>query len=126
MATRLAPPMTPVATIPERMTAKQVAAYLGMNVFTVYTEREAGRLPAVAHGSRSWRWKRETILAYDRPQVTGTPETLRDIVRRELSVGFRYLAEHIDQALARDGQLDTGDVPASAPAPRYDGRRRSA
>ena len=46
--------------------AKHVATVLDCDVDTVYRMRAAGRLPAIPHGERSWRFDREAIVAFVR------------------------------------------------------------
>ncbi len=35
------------------------------SIDAVYDLRASGKLPAVPYGNRSWRWKKETVLAFD-------------------------------------------------------------
>jgi len=98
------------------MTCAQVAAYLGLSSDTVYQLRASGKLPAVPHGNRSWRWQRETVLAYDRPAaVTSSRDSVRDVVRSEMASVLREWAASLDQGgVCAEAEYDTYSAPTSA------------
>lgn len=60
----------------DRLTAKEVAAYLGVCLDQVYDLNTRGLLPAVPHGARSWRWRRQDVLAFDTPKAAAAAPTL--------------------------------------------------
>jgi len=80
------------STLPDRMKAAEVAAYLGMSVYAVYDMRASGKLPAIPHGNRSWRWKRETVLAFDTAPLPSsalpTPDALTALIDARIEQFF--------------------------------------
>jgi excisionase family DNA binding protein len=83
----------------DRLTVKEVAAYLGLSTWAVYDLNKSGKLPAVPHGNRSWRWKRETVLAFDQPNTpaTDTAAALSVSDPRALASVFRQFADFLER-----------------------------
>ena len=83
--------------------AKHVATVLDCDVDTVYRMRAAGRLPAIPHGERSWRFDREAILAFVRgtPTPHGAPAAAQAAQAAQVAEGGPPLA----RALALLGAL---------------------
>ena len=86
----------------DRLTAKEVAEYLGVCLDQVYDLNKSGVLPAVPHGARSWRWKRDTVLAFDRTPMPAksVPSDLTALVRQEVASAMRLVAEQLSKGAA--------------------------
>jgi len=80
------------STLPDRMKAAEVAAYLDRSVDAVYDLRASGKLPAVPYGNRSWRWTRETVLAFDTAPVPSSalpaPDVLTALIDQRIEQFF--------------------------------------
>ncbi|HXI15194.1 MAG TPA: helix-turn-helix domain-containing protein [Chloroflexota bacterium] len=87
------------STLPDRMKAAEVAAYLGRSIYAVYDLRASGKLPAVPYGNRSWRWKKETVLAFDTAPVPSlavpTPDVLTALIDARVAAAFEAVAAQL-------------------------------
>lgn len=80
--------------LPARMKAAEVAAHLGISVDTVYELNKSGKLPAVPHGNRSWRWKAETVLAFD-SGASSPPSDLTALIDARVAEHFERFAAQL-------------------------------
>ncbi|HXI18458.1 MAG TPA: helix-turn-helix domain-containing protein [Chloroflexota bacterium] len=94
--------------LPDRMKAAEVAAYLGMSVDAVYDLRASGKLPAIPHGNRSWRWKRATVLAFDTAPLPAsalpTPDALTALIDARVAAAFEAVAAQLRNTTAAQTQ----------------------
>ena len=96
------PGRTSTPVLPEMLTAKQAARLLGCTVRSLHDARRAGRLAAVPHGERGWRFRREAL------ERLGTmPADLE-----------RYVNERIALALETAVQAVTAQLRGEMPAVR--------
>ncbi|HXI15063.1 MAG TPA: helix-turn-helix domain-containing protein [Chloroflexota bacterium] len=87
------------STLPDRMKAAEVAAYLGRSIYAVYDLRASGKLPAVPYGNRSWRWKKETVLAFDTAPVPASAvpasDVLTALIDQRVAAAFERVAAQL-------------------------------
>ncbi|HXI16516.1 MAG TPA: helix-turn-helix domain-containing protein [Chloroflexota bacterium] len=87
------------STLPDRMKAAEVAAYLGRSIYAVYDLRASGKLPAVPYGNRSWRWKKETILAFDTAPLPASalpaPDAMKSLMNVQIAAAFEAVAAQL-------------------------------